>query len=180
MNKILLLIVLTICFSCSPSAGPPVIGEQGPKGPKGDQGPPGPKGDQGPKGIPGKSISPEDLESINNALIELRKKNNLNDNKEYIVSIVPYQFGIAPPVLGFAALSSFGVIYKIEHKNIITPGNEYINVVRIDNRNDFISLSLLPAQAAGESIFLAVTKNGLSYISKDLKVWNFQAQVPIK
>ena len=33
---------------------------------------------------------------------------------------------------------------------------------------------------AGESIFLAVTKNGLSYISKDLKVWNFQAQDPIK
>ena len=50
----------------------------------------------------------------------------------------------------------------------------------MDNRNDFISLSLLPAQDAGESIFLAVTKNGLSYISKDLKVWNFQAQVPIK
>ena len=72
LNKILLLIVITICFSCSPSARPPMIGEQGPKGPKGEQGPPGPKGEQGPKGIPGKSISPENLESINNALIELR------------------------------------------------------------------------------------------------------------
>ena len=177
MKKIFLLILLTLYFACIPSVGPPIIGEQGPKG---EQGPSGPKGEQGPKGIPGKSISSKTLESINNTLIELREKNHLNDNKEYIVSIVPYQFGIAPTILGFAALSSFGVIYKIEHKNIITPGKEYINLGRIDNRNDFISLSLLPAQDGGESLFLAITKNGLSYISKDLKVWNFQAQVPIK
>ena len=177
MKKIFLLILLTICFSCSPFITPTIIGEQGPKG---EQGPPGSKGEQGPKGMPGKSISSENLESINNTLIELRETNHLNDNKEYIVSIVDYQFGIAPPILGFAALSSFGVIYKIEHKNIITPGKEYINLGRIDNRNDFISLSLLPAQDGSESLFLAITKNGLSYISKDLKVWNFQAQVPIK
>ena len=101
-------------------------------------------------------------------------------NKETIVSIVPYQFGIAPPIIGFAALSSFGTIYKIEHKNIITPGEEFFNFSKIDEKTDFIALSFLPAQDGGESLFLAITKSGKSYISKDLKFWKFQAQVKLK
>lgn len=179
MKKKILLLISLFHLSCSSFIGTNKIIE-GPPGPKGDTGPQGPKGDIGPEGPAGKSFSNETLNEINNNIYNLFEKTNQMKNKETIVSIVPYQFGIAPPIIGFAALSSFGTIYKIEHKNIITPGEEFFNFSKIDERTDFIALSFLPAQDGGESLFLAITKNGKSYISKDLKFWKFQAQAKLK
>ena len=179
MKKKILLLISVFQLSCSSFIGTNKVIE-GPPGPKGDTGPQGPKGDIGPEGPAGKSFSNETLNEINNNIYNLFEKTNQMKNKETIVSIVPYQFGIAPPIIGFAALSSFGTIYKIEHKNIITPGEEFFNFSKIDERTDFIALSFLPAQDGGESLFLAITKNGKSYISKDLKFWKFQAQVKLK
>lgn len=178
MKRKILLLISVFHLSCSSIGTNKVI--EGPPGPKGDTGPQGPKGDIGPEGPAGKSFSNETLNEINNNIYDLFEKTNQMKNKETIVSIVPYQFGIAPPIIGFAALSSFGTIYKIEHKNIITPGEEFFNFSKIDEKTDFIALSFLPAQDGGESLFLAITKNGKSYISKDLKFWKFQAQVKLK
>ena len=104
MKKKILLLISVFQLSCSSFIGTNKVIE-GPPGPKGDTGPQGPKGDIGPEGPAGKSFSNETLNEINNNIYNLFEKTNQMKNKETIVSIVPYQFGIAPPIKTFINFS---------------------------------------------------------------------------
>ena len=182
MKKLIVLSVIFLIAGCSSPAqkgepGPPgPIGKQGSSGKDGapgKQGPPGPAGTQGPQGLPGESVSPDILSQLRDIL---QKSEN---RKETIVAIVPYQFGIAPPIMGFAAMSNKGIIYKLENKNLYTAGESFARSVRIDNRDDFISLALMAAQEGTQPLYLAMTANGRHYISQDLESWKYQSVAPL-
>ncbi len=190
MNK---LIVLSAVFLIAGCSTPAQQGEPGPPGPAGKQGlpgkdgapgkpgTPGPSGPQGPQGQPGESVSPDLLAQLNNILekAERSKLQESENSKEIIVAIVPYQFGIAPPIMGFAAMSNEGNIYKLENKNLYTAGESFQQSVRVDNRDDFVSLALMAAQEGTQPLYLAMTANGRHYISQDLENWKYQSLAPL-
>ncbi|MEE2876747.1 MAG: collagen-like protein [Candidatus Neomarinimicrobiota bacterium] len=166
-------------------AGPPgPVGEQGPPGKdgaSGKQGPPGPAGPQGPQGPPGESVSPEILSQLNSILEKpkISKQQEPEKKKETVVAIVSFQFGIAPPIMGFAAMTNHGIIYKLENKNIFTVGESFLRSVRVDTRDDFVSLALMAAQEGTQPFYLAMTANGRHYVSQDLETWAYQSVAPI-
>ncbi|MFQ6673510.1 MAG: hypothetical protein ACE5GH_01840 [Fidelibacterota bacterium] len=100
--------------------------------------------------------------------------------EEYVVASVSYSFGIAPPIMGFAALSNLGNIFKMQNKNPLMIGSGFEKAGRVDDRDDFISLALLPATDGSQQYYLAVTRSGRHYSSKDLEIWTFQSVVPLK
>ena len=187
------LIVLSAVFLIAGCSTPAQQGEPGPPGPTGKQGPSGkdgapgkqglsgPPGSQGPQGLPGASVSPDILSQLRD-ILEKAERSKLQESegrKEAIVAIVPYQFGIAPPIMGFAAMSNEGVIYKLENKNLYTAGESFVRTVRIENRDDFISLALMSSQEGTRPLYLAMTANGRHYISQDLESWKYQSVAPI-
>ena len=191
MNKLIFLFSTSlILLGC---ATPIQQGEVGPPGPKGDQGPsgemgpkgekgaPGAKGDQGRSGLPGKSIPPDVLSRIDKIIEKANSLRILEAETEIekIVSIVPYQFGIAPPIMGFAAMTNHGFIYKMENKNIYTAGETFSRSVRIDKREDFVSIALLSGEEGAQPFYLAMTENGRHYISKNLEDWVYQSVTPL-
>ncbi|MFL3051502.1 MAG: collagen-like protein [Candidatus Neomarinimicrobiota bacterium] len=190
MNKLILLFSTSLILGCATpiqqgEAGPPgPKGDQGPSGeigPKGDQGALGPKGDEGPSGSPGKSVPPDVLSRIDKII---QKANTLRILEaeakiEKIVSIVPYQFGIAPPIMGFAAMTNHGFIYKMENKNIYTAGETFSRTIRIDEREDFVSIALLSGEEGAQPFYLVMTENGRHYISKNLEDWVYQSVTPL-
>ena len=183
MKKLLLLSLICLIAGCT---GPAQQGEPGPQGAKGKPGPqgktgaPGKLGPQGPQGPPGESVNPELISEFRTSLEEIKRRDNLPiASQETIVSVLSYQFGIAPPIIGFAAMTNLGNIYKMENKNAITVGNSFKKTVRVDSRDDFISLAPLPSQDGSQPFYLAMTKNGRHYVSKDLGSWAYQSVAPL-
>ena len=102
-------------------------GIQGKQGPPGKDGAPGIQGPEGPQGPPGESVPQDILLKINEFLqkTDVAKQVQLGVKNEVCVAIVPYQFGIAPPIMGFATLTNHGFIYKMENKNIYAAGEDF-------------------------------------------------------
>ena len=154
MNKSIFYIILLIMITgCIP---PELRGPTGPPGPKGASGKPG------PAGKPGKGLSNQQLKSIDLFL---------NDESEYLVGATSYNFGFAPTITGFAYLTNHGKLFKLQNKNPQVIGKDIELIGQIADRKDFISINRI---AYGEDIkqfFSAATKEGLIYISNDLKKW---------
>ncbi|MDP6966641.1 MAG: hypothetical protein QF551_05140 [Candidatus Marinimicrobia bacterium] len=177
--RFLTLIAFINFMSCTPQVqqgelGPP--GPQGEPGPAGEQGPPGEQGPAGPPGPSGKSIPSELLIELRSSLATLKENSS---HEEKIVAVVSFSFGIAPPIMGFAVLTNNGNIYRMVNKNPITIGDSFDKSVRIDERDDFVSLTVLPGTDGSQQFYLALTRNGRHYYSKDLESWTYQSVVPL-
>ena len=163
MQKFAICFSLILFFGCMSTTTAPIIGPAGPEGPPGKN---------------GESVPKELVLELKNTLEELN--NSKKSLREEIVGTVHYIFGIAPPRIGFLSLTSFGNLYKLENKNPITRGDSFLLLGRIDLRNDFISISVILGSDDIQQSFLAVTKNGESYESTDLKNWNQKESIPLK
>lgn len=183
MKIISSILISGFMIGCVPQSvpGPQGIpGEQGNPGPKGERGEPGQSGLPGP---PGKSISSDLEQDLEIALEKLRSAAStakVSEVEEKVVSVVYYAFGIAPPVVGFAALTNYGNLYFMKNKNPITVGDTFILSTRIDNKLNFISLTHLQGTDEIIQYFLAVTASGDHYISTDLKKWSRQGSILLK
>ncbi len=162
MQKFALCFSLILFFGCMSTTTAPIIGPAGPEGPPGQN---------------GESIPKELVLELKNTLEELN--NSKKSFREEIVGTVYYIFGIAPPRIGFLSLTSFGNLYKLENINPIKRGDSFLLLGRIDLRNDFISLSVLPGSDDIQQSFLAITQNGESYESADLKNWSQKERIPL-
>ena len=163
MQKFALCFSLILFFGCMSTTTAPIIGPAGPEGPPGQN---------------GESVPKELVLELKNTLEELN--NSKKSFREEIVGTVYYIFGIAPPRIGFLSLTSFGNLYKLENINPIKRGDSFLLLGRIDLRNDFISLSVLPGSDDIQQSFLAITQNGESYESADLKNWTQKERIPLK
>ncbi len=163
MQKFALCFSLILFFGCMSTTTAPIIGPAGPEGPPGKN---------------GESVPKELVLELKNTLEELN--NSKKSFREEIVGTVYYIFGIAPPRIGFLSLTSFGNLYKLENINPIKRGDSFLLLGRIDLRNDFISLSVLPGSDDIQQSFLAITQNGESYESADLKNWTQKERIPLK
>ena len=163
MQKFALCFSLILFFGCMSTTTSPFIGPAGPEGPPGKN---------------GESVPKELVLELKNTLEELN--NSKKSLREEIVGTVYYIFGIAPPRIGFLSLTSFGNLYKLENINPIKRGDSFLLLGRIDLRNDFISLSVLPGSDDIQQSFLAITQNGESYESADLKNWTQKERIPLK
>lgn len=169
--------------SCTQQAvpGPPgPQGEPGPQGPPGEKGEPGPPG---PPGTPGESVPPELIRQLESQIQELQNYSEqlgkiAEEPEEKIVSSTYYNFGIAPLVLGIVALSNQGNVYQLRNITPVKIGNSFTFLSKIDDRDDFASLTILPALDGTKQYFLALTADGRHYVSDDLKTWEYQGQVP--
>ena len=171
--------VLIVAVGCTPKAIPGPEGLQGPIGPKGQEGTKGSKGESGlqgppgPEGKPGKSVS---AEVLNNLKQKLELLDSSMDKKEKICSLISYKEGIAPPVLGFAALTTNGKILFMKNQNPISIGDKFQFQIQIADRSDFVALSVLEGTEGAKTFYVAVTADGHHYYSEDLKKWNPQGQ----
>ena len=163
MQKFAICFSLILFFGCMSTTTSPFIGPAGPEGPPGEN---------------GESVPKELVLELKNTLEELN--NSKKSFREEIVGTVYYIFGIAPPRIGFLSLTSFGNLYKLENINPIKRGDSFLLLGRIDLRNDFISLSVLPGSDDIQQSFLAITQNGESYESADLKNWTQKERIPLK
>ena len=163
MQKFAICFSLILFFGCMSTTTAPIIGPAGPEGPPGQN---------------GESVPKELVLELKNTLEELN--NSKKSLREEIVGTVYYIFGIAPPRIGFLSLTSFGNLYKLENINPIKRGTSFLLLGRIDLRNDFISLSVLPGSDDIQQSFLAITQNGESYESADLKNWSQKEKIPLK
>ncbi len=188
MIKQLITVGILIAFigcTVQPKQGPPgPQGEPGPPGPPGKQGPigetgpAGPPGPQGPPGTPGKSVPPELITRLDAQLNALSAFEQTL-SRESIVGSAFYYFGIAPPIIGFTVLTSYGNVYRMDNINPLTVGNTFKYVGRIDKRKDFISMTVIPSGEGNNQFFLAITRNGNYYISSDLKSWTLTGAIPL-
>ena len=163
-------------FSGCSLQGPPgpmgPKGEPGLKGAQGLTGPAGPIGPKGPMGEPGEGLSKNQ---------KLKIEKIINGSLERIVSSSSYSFGFAPTITGFLYLTNYGKIYKQENKNPETLGNNIELITRIDNRQDFISISRIVYGEDIKQFFSAATSGGLIYNSTDLKEWKLADEnIPFK
>ena len=144
-------------------------GKSGKSGKKGLQGPPGPRGE------PGKSVS---MEIINTLKEKLEQLDQATLNKEEICALIPFKEGIAPQILGFAALTTNGKILLMQNTSPINIGEKFIFQTQIADRADFVSLSVLSGEEGEKTFYVAITADGHHYYSADLKEWNPQGQSP--
>ena len=171
--------VLIVAVGCTPKAIPGPEGLQGPIGPKGQEGTEGSKGESGlqgppgPKGEPGKSVS---AEVLNNLKQKLELLDSSMDKKEKICSLISYKEGIAPPVLGFAALTTNGKILFMKNPSPISIGSKFKFQAQIADRSDFVALNVLEGTEGERTFYVAITADGHHYYSEDLKKWNPQGQ----
>ena len=176
IKYIIIFLGLLIVAGCTPQPIPGPDGAQGPPGPKGESGEAGEKGIQGPpgpRGEPGKSVS-EDI--INTLKEKLNQLDQATLNKEEICALIPYKEGIAPPILGFAALTTNGKILLMKNTSPVNIGGQFIFQTRIADRSDFVSLAVLSGEEGEKTFYLAITADGHHYYSEDLKVWISQGQ----
>jgi len=186
MKTLAILLSFLWLVGCTQQAipGPPgPQGEPGPQGPPGAKGEPGPPGPQGPPGTPGESVPPELIQQLETQIQELQKySDQLNKAaeapEERIVSSTYYNFGIAPLVLGIVALSNRGNIYQLRNITPVKIGNSFVFLSKIDDRDDFVSLTILPPMDGTKQYFLALTASGNYYVSADLKTWEYKGHVP--
>ena len=142
-------------------------GESGQSGERGIQGPPGPRGEAG------KSVS-EDI--INTLKEKLNQLDQATLNKEEICALIPFKEGIAPPILGFAALTTNGKILLMKNTSPVNIGEMFIFQTQIADRSDFVSLAVLSGEEGEKTFYVAITADGHHYYSEDLKVWISQGQ----
>ena len=167
---------LLIAVGCTPQPIPGPDGAQGPPGPKGEAGEAGERGIQGPpgpKGEPGKSVTEDIVNSLKEKLNQL-EKNALN--KEKFCSLIPFKEGIAPPILGFAALTTNGKILIMKNTSPVNIGEKFIFQTQIADRADFVALTVLSGEEGEKTFYLAITADGYHYFSEDLKEWTSQGQ----
>ena len=179
---IILFFWILIVSGCTPQPIPGPEGQQGPKGEAGEVGEAGEAGKRGmqgppgPKGEPGKSVSIDIINSLKEKLNQLDQVTS--SNKEEICALISYKEGIAPPILGFAALTTNGKIYLMQNTSPVNIGNKFIFQTQIADRTDFVSLSILSGDEGVKTYYVAITADGHHYYSLDLKEWNPQGQSP--
>ena len=184
IKYIIIFLGLLIVAGCTPQ---PVIGPegmQGPPGPKGESGESGKSGKSGksgiqgppgPSGEPGKSVS---MDIVNKLKEKLEQLDQATLNKEEICALISYKEGIAPQVLGFAALTTNGKILIMQNTSPVNIGEKFIFKTQIADRTDFVSLSILSGEEGEKTFYVAITADGYHYYSVDLKEWNPQGQSP--
>ena len=165
--------VLIVAVGCAPKTIPGPEGVQGPIGPKGEEGTKGDSGLQGPPGPKGESVS---AEVLNNLKQKLELLDSSMDKKEKICSLISYKEGIAPPVLGFAALTTNGKILFMKNPSPISIGHKFEFQTQIADRSDFVVLNVLEGTEGERTFYVAITADGHHYYSEDLKKWNPQGQ----
>lgn len=182
MNKfIIILLGLLIVAGCTPQPIPGPEGAQGPPGPKGASGESGESGESGiqgppgPRGEPGKSVS---MDIVNTLKEKLGQLDQTLLNKEEICALISYKEGIAPPILGFAALTTNGKILIMQNTSPVNIGEKFIFQTQIADRADFVALSVLSGEEGEKTYYVAMTADGHHYYSLDLKEWNPQGQSP--
>ena len=182
MSKyIIIFLGLLIVAGCTPQPIPGPDGAQGPPGPigtpgeSGESGEKGIQGPPGPRGEPGKSVSEEIVNKLKEKLNQLDKATL---NKEEICALISFNEGIAPPVLGFAALTINGKILIMQNTSPVNIGEKFIFETQIADRADFVSLSVLSGEEGEKTFYVAITADGHHYYSGDLKEWNPQGQSP--
>ena len=181
IKYIIIFLGLLIVAGCTPQPIPGPDGAQGPPGPKGESGESGEAGEKGiqgppgPRGEPGKSVS-EDI--INTLKEKLNQLDQATLNKEEICALIPYKEGIAPPILGFAALTTNGKILLMKNTSPVNIGEQFIFQTQIADRADFVSLAGLSGEEGEKTFYVAMTADGHHYFSLDLKEWNPQGQSP--
>ena len=182
MSKyIIIFLGLLIVAGCTPQPIPGPDGAQGPPGPKGAPGESGESGESGiqgppgPRGEPGKSVS-EDM--VNKLKERLNQLDQVTLNKEEICTLISYKEGIAPPILGFAALTTNGKILIMQNTSPVNIGGKFIFQTQIADRADFVALSVLSGEEGEKTYYVAITADGHHYYSPDLKEWNPQGQSP--
>ena len=182
MSKyIIIFLGLLIVAGCTPQPIPGPDGAQGPPGPEGTAGEAGEAGEKGiqgppgPRGEPGKSVS-EDI--INTLKEKLNQLDQATLNKEEICALISFKEGIAPPILGFAALTTNGKILIMKNTSPVNIGEKFIFETQIADRADFVSLSVLSGEEGEKTFYVAITADGHHYYSGDLKEWNPQGQSP--
>ena len=191
MSKyIIISLGLMIVAGCTPPPIPGPDGPQGPPGPKGAPGVPGVpgvpgevgevgekgiQGPPGPRGEPGKSVS-EDI--VNKLKEKLDQLDQVNFNKEEICALISYKEGIAPPILGFAALTTNGKILIMQNTSPVNIGQKFIFQTQIADRTDFVALAVLSGEEGEKTYYVAMTADGHHYYSLDLREWNPQGQNP--
>ena len=175
-----IIIFLGILFiaSCTPQPIPGPDGAQGPPGPKGEAGEAGEKGLQGPpgpRGEPGKSVS-EDI--VNRLKGKLNQLEQAALNSEEICSLISFKEGIAPPILGFAALTTNGKILTMKNINPLNIGKKFEFQTQIADRADFVALTVLRGEEGEKTFYVAITADGHHFYSENLKEWTTQGQSP--
>jgi len=182
MSKyIIIFLGLLIVAGCTPQPIPGPDGAQGPPGPDGTAGEAGEAGEKGiqgppgPMGEPGKSLSEEIVNTLKEKLNQL---DQATLNKEEICALIPFKEGIAPPILGFAALTTNGKILIMKNTSPVNIGEKFIFETQIADRADFVSLSVLSGEEGEKTFYVAITADGHHYYSGDLKEWNPQGQSP--
>ena len=176
--RVFFLVGLILTLAACSATGPP--GSQGPAGEPGqlgETGSPGLEGPAGQIGPAGKSIPPELVRELENALKKLNESDKYKS--ETIVSSTYFIFRSAPPRTGFVLLSNLGNVYTMRNVNPTKVGSEFSHWTRIDSQNDFVGLTILPKTEVSKPHFLAVTASGRHYYSKDLKNWSYQSTVPL-
>ena len=172
---------LLIAVGCTPQPVPGPEGAQGPPGPKGASGASGESGESGiqgppgPRGEPGKSVS---MDIVNTLKEKLKQLDQATLNKEEICALISYKEGIAPPILGFAALTTNGKILIMQNTSPVNIGEKFIFQTQIADRADFVALSVLSGEEGEKTYYVAITADGHHYYSLDLKEWNPQGQSP--
>ena len=182
MSKyIIIFLGLLIVAGCTPQPIPGPDGAQGPPGPEGTAGEAGEAGEKGvqgppgPRGEPGKSLSEEIVNTLKEKLNQL---DQATLNKEEICALISFKEGIAPPILGFAALTTNGKILIMKNTSPVNIGEKFIFETQIADRADFVSLSVLSGEEGEKTFYVAITADGHHYYSGDLKEWNPQGQSP--
>ena len=182
MSKyIIIFLGLLIVAGCTPQPIPGPDGAQGPPGPEGTAGTAGEAGEKGiqgppgPMGEPGKSLSEEIVNTLKEKLNQL---DQATLNKEEICALIPFKEGIAPAILGFAALTTNGKILIMKNTSPVNIGEKFIFETQIADRADFVSLSVLSGEEGEKTFYVAITADGHHYYSGDLKEWNPQGQSP--
>jgi len=182
MSKyIIIFLGLLIVAGCTPQPIPGPDGAQGPPGPKGAPGESGESGEigiqgpPGPRGEPGKSVS---MDIVNTLKEKFGQLDQAILNKEEICALISYKEGIAPPILGFAALTTNGKILIMQNTSPVNIGEKFIFQTQIADRADFVALSVLSGEEGEKTFYVAITADGHHYYSLDLKEWNPQGQSP--
>ena len=177
---IILFFGILILSGCTPQSVPGPEGSQVPPGPEGAPGESGQSGERGiqgppgPSGEPGKSVSVGIVNTLKEKLDQLDKVTS--SDKQEICALISFNEGIAPPILGFAALTTNGKIYLMQNTSPVNIGNKFIFQTQIADRADFVSLSVLSGDEGVKTYYVAITADGHHYYSLDLKEWNPQGQ----
>ena len=181
MRKYIILFYGVLILSgCTPQSVPGPEGSQVPPGPEGAPGESGQSGERGiqgppgPSGEPGKSVSVGIVNTLKEKLDQIDKVTS--SDKQEICALISFNEGIAPPILGFAALTTNGKIYLMQNTSPVNIGEKFIFQTQIADRADFVSLSVLSGEEGEKTYYVAITADGHHYYSLDLKEWNPQGQ----